>query len=212
MAENKQAWQDVLNQLFNMKSAPTGGTTAPPSSLNEDKRGSVPMDVRNPQTPPQKATEAPQRAQKELEKLQDQADRQKEKLDKGEEVYRIYQANIKASQELQAEILQGLKEGEGIYRLFLKAALAITCMTGNDLFYDQASGLVVDIYSASVLDSEPLMIAYESAQKRLNKLKNAQKEQMPEDNRQRIRAAIEAHEAMIRALADQIREAEDNRQ
>nr|CRY94008.1 hypothetical protein [uncultured prokaryote] len=65
------------------------------------------------------------------------AQRERENLQRSLEVYRIYQENIRLSEQLQTEILNGLKAGEPMPGLFLKAAKAISLMTGNSAFYSQ---------------------------------------------------------------------------
>lgn len=51
--------------------------------------------------------------------------------------YRAYQRNIAQAGALRAEILLGAKAGEGTRSLLMKAARAISLMTGDTLFYDQ---------------------------------------------------------------------------
>jgi hypothetical protein len=70
-------------------------------------------------------------------KLQREADRRKAEKERNLEVYKTYQNNIKAAGQLQTEILKGVKGGESIYTLFLKAAKAISFMTSDSLFYSQ---------------------------------------------------------------------------
>ena len=66
-----------------------------------------------------------------------QATREQEDHRRSLEVYRTYQENIKTSSTLQTQILKGLKAGEDVYSLFLKAAKAISLMTSNTVFYSQ---------------------------------------------------------------------------
>lgn len=67
--------------------------------------------------------------------LQRKVDEAKSERDRAAEVYRIYQENTLKSGELQTEILNGVKSGEDIKPLFLKAVKAISLMTNNDVFY-----------------------------------------------------------------------------
>ena len=53
------------------------------------------------------------------------------------EVYKQYQKNLLAANRLQTEILMDVKSGADGYALFLKAAKAISLMTGDELFYRQ---------------------------------------------------------------------------
>lgn len=54
-------------------------------------------------------------------------------------VYEIYQNNIKTVYQLEADILKGLRSGNEIKGLFLKAIKALSLTTGNELFYRQAA-------------------------------------------------------------------------
>lgn len=71
------------------------------------------------------------------QELQRRADNQRDAIARAAEVYKRYQANIKATETLQAEILKGVAAGEDIYQLFLKAAKALSLTISNDLFYLQ---------------------------------------------------------------------------
>jgi len=52
-------------------------------------------------------------------------------------VYKRYQENIKISEMLRAEILKGMRSGEKIEALLIKAAKVIGLMVGDDVFYRQ---------------------------------------------------------------------------
>lgn len=71
------------------------------------------------------------------QELQRRADNQRDAIARAAEVYKRYQANIKATETLQAEILKGVAAGGDIYQLFLKAAKALSLTISNDLFYLQ---------------------------------------------------------------------------
>ena len=70
-------------------------------------------------------------------RLQREADRNKRFNELAKEAYKEYQKNIKLSETLQCEILKGVKSGENILPLFLKAVKAISLMTSNKLFYTE---------------------------------------------------------------------------
>lgn len=69
--------------------------------------------------------------------LQREADQKKDAISRAAEVYKRYQHNIKVTETLQAEILKGVKAGEDVAGLFLKAAKALSLAVSNDLFYQQ---------------------------------------------------------------------------
>ena len=84
--------------------------------------------------------------------LQRQAEANKAELERSRVVYAEYQSNIKASSQLQTEILKGLKQGEDIHTLFLKAVQAISLMTSNKLFYTQSKETLIAIYGKGVIN------------------------------------------------------------
>jgi len=95
-------------------------------------------------------------------------------------VYKAYQENIIKSEQLQNEILTGVKAGEDICSLFLKAAKAIAIMTGDAVFYDQLMKAAQDVYGA----------------------RPAQEEQGRVVGREQIEMAIQAHKKRIAELEE----------
>ena len=140
--------------------------------------------------------------------LQRQADANKAERERALAVYREYQKNIKLSGQLQTDILKGVKRGEDIYSLFLKAVKAISLMTSNTVFYSQLEGDIRAIYGQGLLDSLPLQIELQETQTRLQRLLEAGQREQPPDNRERIQRAIEAHRATIERLEDMIAKAD----
>lgn len=138
-----------------------------------------------PETPP-KPTETPYRAGDALE------------------VYRAYQKNIKASSQLQTDILKGIKAGESLYSLFLQAAKAISLMTNNGLFYSQIEADTVAIYGAGLLQKDPLQKALADTRERLGRLQQAEGREQDPDTKQRIQAAINAHKSRVAELESQL--------
>ena len=135
------------------------------------------------------------RATEGIGKLQREADRRKEETERNLEVYRTYQSNIKAAGQLRAEILKGAKNGESVYTLFLKAAKAISCMTGNTLFYKQLEGDIKTIYGEGLLEPAPLEMEIEAIKDRLQLLRSAKtRAGTTGESQSRIEAAIAAHE------------------
>lgn len=134
--------------------------------------------------------------------------REREAEQRSLEVYRAYQENIKASSQLQTEILKGIKAGEDVYSLFLKAAKAISLMTSNKLFYTQIEADTRAIYGAGLNYKPPLQHELQDTQERLQRLLEAEQREQPPDSRERIRAAIKAHRAAIERLEDMIAKAD----
>lgn len=120
------------------------------------------------------------------------------------DIFREYQENIKRSGQLQTEILKGVKAGESVYNLFLKAVKAISLMTSNSLFYSQIEADTRAIYGEGLQEQAPLQCELAEVQKRLTRLKEAQAEELEHDSRERIGRAIQAHEAKIAQLQGKI--------
>lgn len=134
--------------------------------------------------------------------------REREDHQRSLEVYRAYQENIKASSQLQTAILKGLKAGEDVYSLFLQAAKAISLMTSNSLFYSQAEADLIAIYGRGLQQKPPLQREREEAQKRLQRLLEAEQREQPPDSKERIHRAVEAHRKTIAELGAMIDRAE----
>ena len=116
------------------------------------------------------------------------------------EVYKTYQENTIKSEQLQAEILKGARAGADIYTLFLKAVDAIACMTSNACFRSQIEADLKSIYGAGLLEQPPLKLDLEQSRARLQRLTEARDREQNQDSKQRIGAAIKAHENKIAEL------------
>lgn len=136
--------------------------------------------------------------------LQRQADANKAERERALAVYREYQKNIKLSGQLQTDILKGVKRGEDIYSLFLKAVKAISLMTSNTVFYSQLEGDIRAIYGQGLLDPLPLQIELQETQTRLQRLLDAEQREPEGNSKERIKAAIKAHRAEIERLKGMI--------
>ncbi|OUM19314.1 hypothetical protein [Butyricicoccus porcorum] len=134
--------------------------------------------------------------------------REREAEQRSLEVYRRYQENTKTSEQLQTAILKGLKAGEDVYSLFLQAAKAISLMTSNSLFYSQAEADLIAIYGRGLQQKPPLQREREEAQKRLQRLLEAEQREQPPDSKERIHRAVEAHRKTIAELGAMIDRAE----
>ena len=135
-----------------------------------------------------------------INKLQREADRKKQDIDRSLAICREYQQNIKTSSQLQTEILKGVRAGEDIYSLFLKAVKVISLMTSNTVFYSQLEGDIRAIYGQGLLDPLPLQIELQQVQERLKRLREAEERELEADSRERIKRAVTAHENRIAEL------------
>lgn len=119
------------------------------------------------------------------------------------EVYKQYQQNKVRSGQLITDIIKGVKAGESMYKLLLKAVECISLMTGDSLFLTATREDIKSIYGAGLLEVEPLQAELEEVQRRLAKLEQAvMREGEPEDSKQRIQNAIKSHHAR----ADQLKQ------
>lgn len=125
--------------------------------------------------------------------LQRKADQNKAQIDHSIEVYRKYQENTAKSGQLQTDILKGVRAGEDIHTLFLKAVKAISLMTSDTLFNDQIEADIKAIYGYGLGAKAPLQTELEEVRKRLQKLTEAAQREQEHDSQQRIQAAIQRH-------------------
>lgn len=156
-----------------------------------------------PQKPVQRQINGLEREQ--AKQLFLQATREQEDHRRSLEVYRTYQENIKTSSTLQTQILKGLKAGENVYSLFLKATKAISLMTSNSLFYTQTEAGLKAIYGRGLQEKPPLQMEIEETQERLQRLRESEKREDNRDSKERIQRAIKAHEATIENLQKKIK-------
>ena len=83
------------------------------------------------------ATEGQETQNSAIPALQREADNTRQALQAAAEVYRQYQENIRATEQLQAQILKGIRNHESIHTLFLTAAKALALTVNNREFYQQ---------------------------------------------------------------------------
>lgn len=158
-------------------------------------------------TEPEKPVETPSEGleRQQAKGLYLQAQREAAEKQRTLDIFREYQENIKRSGQLQTEILKGVKAGESVYNLFLKAVKAISLMTSNSLFYSQIEADTRAIYGEGLQEEQaPLQCELAEVQKRLTRLREAQAEELEHDSRERISRAIQAHEAKIAQLQGKI--------
>lgn len=154
--------------------------------------------IAEPQKPVEGLTEGLEGQQ--AKKLFLDTQREREDHKRSLEVYKTYQENIKTSSQLQTDILKGLKAGESVYSLLLKACKTISLMTSNSVFYSQIEGDIRAIYGQGLLDPLPLQIELQETQERLTRLREAEQRELDGDSKDRIKRAIKAHEAKIADL------------
>ena len=139
-----------------------------------------------------------------LQRQADQAQRDKENT---LAIYQRYQQAANQSAALRTEILRGVKAGESIYSLFLKAVKAVSLMSNNRLFYDQIAGELPTIYGKGLLEPEPLELELTAVKERLERLQQAETRAQNAQELAQIQAAIRAHRGQIESLETLISEA-----
>lgn len=175
---------------------------APESPAEPLLRAGEYKTITEPQKPAERLTEGLEGQQ--AKKLYLDTQREREDHQRSLEAYRAYQENTKRSEQLQSEILKGIKAGEDVYSLFLKAAKAISLMTSNSLFYSQIEDDTRSIYGRGLNYKPPLQKELQEAQTRLQRLTEAEKRETETDSRERIKRAIEAHKRTIAELVTMI--------
>ena len=122
-------------------------------------------------------------------------------------ICREYLDNVCETDELQTQILMGIKAGEDFYHLFLKAAKAVSLLTSNVQFYDQIKRDCRSMYGGIFNQKEPLEEMLEEAHQRMAQLEKAAAVESDIDIRDRINRCIDAHREKIAELEEQIRNA-----
>lgn len=136
-----------------------------------------------------------------------QAEQEANERERSLEICRRYQDNIRVAGGLRTDILKGVRAGEDIHTLFLKAVKAISLMTSDTLFNDQIEADIKAIYGYGLGAKAPLQIELEEVRKRLQKLTEAAQREQEHDSKQRIQAAIKRHKSRITELEELISKA-----
>lgn len=163
---------------------------SPVSLLEDDGHDRLPAATLKPAEPQREA--APELARQRQEELAEVA--------RGREAYRKYQDNIRASEQYRAEILKGVRAGESIELLFIKACKVISLMTAEPVFVEQIEQDVLTIYGEGQQAAAPLQMEAEQVQGRLTKMRQALQWEKDQESRRRIQAAVAAHEDRLNKL------------
>lgn len=118
------------------------------------------------------------------------------------DIYKRQQEAIKRTELIQTDILKGIRKGESMTALFLKAAEGLALATGNSVFYTQAAADVKAIYGHALADPGAREIEAAEIRQRLQKLETAEREASGSD-KERIKAAIQRHRELLQELTAQ---------
>lgn len=160
------------------------------------------MDLREYAAQQAQETEQPQEVQQPRSNnpLAREQTEQRQAAERAADVYKTHQENIKKAGALESAILKGLKQGEPIPALFLKAAEAMSRMTGNREFYQQAEADLLTIYGFALQEPETAAIEADKIRQRLHKLEQAAEQTADEQEQWSIAAAIRAHRQRLEQL------------
>lgn len=136
--------EDIVLDFAGLFSPIEGEKQAPESPTEPLLRAGEYKTITEPQKPAERLTEGLEGQQ--AKKLYLDTQREREDRQRSLEVYRTYQENIKTSSQLQTEILKGLKAGEDVYSLFLKAAKAIALFEYGTIAEMYTAKALFDIY------------------------------------------------------------------
>lgn len=123
------------------------------------------------------------------------------------ELARKHQEIQEQSREAKFNLFAGIREGEPLPILFLKACDIIAKLTGDALFYDHIKGDLFTIYGNGLTDKSVLNCNLEEAQARLQMLTNAEARETDERAKNRLKQAIEKHQLIVNELLKSITKA-----
>jgi hypothetical protein len=137
---------------------------------------------------------------KAITELQKELNNRNKDIERAKQVYEVYQENIKKSEKLRTEILKGVRAGQDIIPLFLKAVETISLMASDVAFYNQIKDDIKEIYGEIFLQKEPLQIELQETEQRLEKLQEAQKRERSGTVNQKLNNAIRQHRERIEQI------------
>lgn len=153
-----------------------------------------------------KPVESPPEPHRAAEILQLKEEARRADHQRAVEVYKDHQKNIRLTEEIQAQILKGVKVGEDPCSLLLKAVEAISKMTGNQHFYKQVRADLIAVYGEALLYPLPIQWEIDETMERFQKILEAMGREHDPDAMKRIEASAKAHYAKVeklQALLDQ---------
>jgi hypothetical protein len=117
-----------------------------------------------------------------------------------EEIQARHQTARKDSGQVKAEILKGIKSGQDIHLLFLKACEAISIATQDESFYKQADSDITAVYGHGFKNPATIEKEIQETENRLNRLRDAEISESDDNAHKRISNAIKAHEERLTDL------------
>ena len=129
-----------------------------------------------------------------ISELQRELNNRNKDIERAKQVYKTHQENIIKSDTLRTEILKGVKSGQDITDLFLKAVETISLMTSDTVFYNQIKEDIKAIYGVGLKKPGALKIELEEIEKRLVMLQRPELQEEAYETKRRIDNAIRQHQ------------------
>ena len=123
--------------------------------------------------------------------------------------YQSWLRNAHLTEELQGQIVHGIKAGESVQSLLLKCAKALSLTTNNSIFYHEIEKELFSVYGEALGQPESLTLELQAAKERLQKIRAAREAAETEVVRDDMLQAIRAHEQRIAQLEQRLA-AEEN--
>lgn len=114
--------------------------------------------------------------------------------------------NIRESEQLQRDIIEGLRAGSSVYSLFLQAVKAISLLTGEEAYYSQIREDLIAVHGEGLEKPQPLKMALDDTQRELKRLGAVLKRKnLRPETRKALQEALTAHrdrEAQLKEAID----------
>ena len=123
-------------------------------------------------------------------------------------VWKQYQENIRKTEVLQHEIMRGAKEGEPLARLLDKCSLAVSLLTGSEVFHEQVLRSLRAVYADALDDPGTVEMELEATRCRLQRIEKALSEEIDADLKQEMEIAARDHQLRIARLEKKLPPAE----
>lgn len=136
----------------------------------------------------------------ELGALQKKANQIQKDHKRAKQIYSTYSNNRKLTRGLRAEIMQGVREGQNIYLLFLKAIKVIEVLVSDPVFYNTIEADIKTLHTNTFKDPLSIEQEAETVRNRLDSLNNALTTATDRGERDRIKRAIKEHERILKEL------------
>lgn len=142
----------------------------------------------------------PLKETEELGALQKKANEIQKDHERAKRIFETYDNNRKLTQRLRIELMQGVREGQNIYLLFLKAIKLIDLLVSDKAFYNTIEADIKTLYTDTFKEPQSIEQEAERVNHRLNTLNEALTKATGRGERGRIKRAIKEHERILKDL------------